>query len=178
MPRPFVEVVAMTPAELRRQHADIGLPGIVAQGNHDFVLVGAPNCWLSKEIFMRSCLESETVSNVLNDRPFTGVVCCRRYWKRNLKTVRRSGTKRGGGFVEGIHFRCQGGRVRSMVSPLRFPGSGQSKERHPGINELPHPTFRTTTLTRAEGSQLRRARDCSRRATQNGSGPRDSWMPA
>jgi hypothetical protein len=168
----------MIPAELRRQHAENGIPGVVAQCNHHFVRVGAPNLCLSTETSMRSCLESGTASNVLNDKPFTRVVCCRRYWKRNLKTVRRSGTKRGGGFVEGIHFRCQGGRDRSMVSPLSILDSDQSKERNPGINELPQPTFRTTTLTRLEGSQLRRARDCSRRATPNRSGPRDSWMAA
>jgi len=29
-------------------------------------------------------------------KPFAAAVCCRRYWRHNLKTVRRLGTKSGG----------------------------------------------------------------------------------
>ena len=137
MPKPFLEVIAMIPAELRRRRAEIGIPNVVAQGDYDFVVVGAPTWWLSTDIPMRSFLESETAAKVLEGKPFTGVVCCRRYWKHNLKTVRRLGTRRGGVFVEGIHFRYQGGQVRSLFSLLSFLGSGEYKERYHGVKIPP-----------------------------------------
>ncbi len=40
--------------------------------------------------------QSDTASRVLGGKPFAAAVCCRRYWKHNLKTVRRLGTERGG----------------------------------------------------------------------------------
>jgi hypothetical protein len=52
-------------------------------------------------------------------------VACRRYWKHNLKTMRRRATKHGGTWVDGIHFRYQGGQVRSLISYL---GSGENRE--------------------------------------------------
>ena len=51
----------------------------------------------------------------MKGKPFAAAaVCCRRYWKHNLETVRRLGTERGGVFADGIHFRYQGGQVRSQ----------------------------------------------------------------
>jgi hypothetical protein len=64
-------------------------------------------------------------------------VCCRRYWKHNLKTVRRLGTKRGGVFADGIHFRYQGGQVRSLLSLLSYLGSGEYRERYLGVKIPP-----------------------------------------
>jgi menaquinone-dependent protoporphyrinogen IX oxidase len=137
MPKPFLEVVAMIPAELRRRPAKIGIPDVVTQGEYDFVVIGAPTWWLSTDIPIRSFLESETAAKVLKGTPFTGAVCCRRYWKHNLKTVRRMGTKRGGEYVNGIHFRYQGGQVRSLFSLLSFLGSGEYKERYHGVKIPP-----------------------------------------
>ncbi len=137
MPRPFLEVVAMIPAELKRRPAKIGIPDAVTQGDYDFVVIGAPTWWLSTDIPIRSFLESDTAAKVLNGKPFTGAVCCRRYWKHNLKTVRRMGTKRGGEYVDGIHFRYQGGQVRSLFSLLSFLGTGEYKERYHGVKIPP-----------------------------------------
>ncbi|MGD0391124.1 MAG: flavodoxin family protein [Acidimicrobiales bacterium] len=137
MPKPFLEVVAMIPAELRHRPATIDIPDIVVEREHDFVLLGAPTWWLSTDIPMRSFLESDTADQVLRGKPFTGAVCCRRYWKHNLKTVRRMGTKRGGEYVDGIHFRYQGGQIRSLFSLLSFLGSGEYKERFHGVKIPP-----------------------------------------
>jgi hypothetical protein len=64
-------------------------------------------------------------------------VCCRRYWKHNLKTVRRLGTERGGVFADGIHFRYQGGQVRSLHSLLSYLGSGEYRQRYLGVKIPP-----------------------------------------
>ena len=50
MKRPFLEVVAMIPAELRRRPATIGIPAAVSEGTYDFVIVGAPTWWLSTDV--------------------------------------------------------------------------------------------------------------------------------
>jgi hypothetical protein len=69
--------------------------------------------------------------------PFAVAVCCRRYWKHNLKTVRRLGTRRGGAFADGIHFRYQGGQARSLLSLLSYLGSGEYRDRYLGIKIPP-----------------------------------------
>jgi hypothetical protein len=132
MKRPFLEVVAMIPAELRRRPATIGIPDAVSDGNYDFVVVGAPTWWLSTDVPMRSFMESPTAARLLKDKPFTGMVTCRRYWKHNIKTLRRLGTKAGGTYQDGIHFRYQGGQVRSLFSLLSYLGTGEYREKYHG----------------------------------------------
>jgi hypothetical protein len=137
MPHPFREVVGMIPAELRRRPGKIRIPEVVTEREYDFVCIGSPTWWLSTNVPIRSFLESETADRVLEGKPFAGAVACRRYWKHNLKTVRRLGTDRGGTFVEGIHFRYQGGQVRSLLSLLSYLGSGEYRERYLGVKIPP-----------------------------------------
>jgi hypothetical protein len=92
---------------------------------------GAPN------VPVRSFLQSDAASRVLGGKPFAAAVCCRRYWKHNLKTVRRLGTERGGVFADGIHFRYQEGQVRSLLSLLSYLGSGEYRERYLGVKIPP-----------------------------------------
>src|SRR6266705_2995146 len=80
MPRPFLEVVAMIPAELRRRPAKIAIPDVVTGRDYDLVCIGSPTWWLSTDVPIRSFLESDTASQVLNGKPFAAAVCCRRYW--------------------------------------------------------------------------------------------------
>lgn len=94
MPRPFLEVVAMIPAELRRRPAKIGVPAVVTERDYDLVCLGSPTWWLSTDVPVRSFLESDTAARVLNRKPFAVMVCCRRYWRHNLKTVRRRDQER------------------------------------------------------------------------------------
>jgi hypothetical protein len=137
MKRPFLEVVAMIPAELRRKPATIAIPKVVSEGAYDFIVIGAPTWWLSTDVPMRSFMESATAAEVLKAKPFTGVVTCRRYWKHNIKTVRRLGTKAGGTYSEGIHFRYQGGQLRSLCSLLSYLGTGEYRERFHGVRIPP-----------------------------------------
>jgi menaquinone-dependent protoporphyrinogen IX oxidase len=91
MPHPFRELVGMIPAESpRRRPAKIAIPGAVTDRDYDLVVIGSPTWWLSTDVPVRSFLESDTASRVLKGKPFAAAVCCRRYWKHNLKTVRSS----------------------------------------------------------------------------------------
>ncbi len=138
MPHPFRELVAMIPAESpRRRPAKIAIPDAVTERDYDLVVIGSPTWWLSTDVPVRSFLQSDAAGRVLKGKPFTAAVCCRRYWKHNLKTVRSLGTKHGGVFADGIHFRYQGGQVRSLLSLLSYLGSGEYRERFLGVRIPP-----------------------------------------
>ena len=137
MPHPFRELVGMIPAESRRRPAEIVIPDVVTEREYDLVCIGSPTWWLSTDVPIRSFLESGTASRVLSGKPFAVAVCCRRYWKHNLKTVRRLGTEHGGVFADGIHFRYQGGQVRSLLSLLSYLGSGEYRKRYLGVKIPP-----------------------------------------
>jgi hypothetical protein len=53
MPRPFLEVVGMIPAELRHRPAQIGIPGVVTEREYDLVCIGSPTWWLSTDVPIR-----------------------------------------------------------------------------------------------------------------------------
>jgi hypothetical protein len=137
MPHPLREVLAMIPAELRRRPGQIGIPDIVTEREYDLVCFGSPTWWLSTNVPIRSFLESETAARVLHGKRFTAAVPCRRYWRHNLKTVRRLGTKHGGVYVDGIGFRYQGGQVRSLLSLVSYLGSGEYREKYLGVKIPP-----------------------------------------
>jgi multimeric flavodoxin WrbA len=137
MPHPFRELVGMIPAEARRKTGEIRIPDVVTEKAYDLVWIGSPTWWLSTNMPIRSFLESETATQVLRRKRFAIAVACRRYWKHNFKTVRRLGTKCGGTFVDGIHFRYQGGQVRSLLSLLSYLGTGEYRERYLGVKIPP-----------------------------------------
>src|SRR4051794_30117116 len=137
MPHPFLEVLGMIPAEARRRPAKIGIPDTVTARKYDLVCVGSPTWWLSTNVPIRSFLESDVAAEVLGGRCFAAFVACRRYWKHNLKTVRRLGGKHGGQYVDGIHFSYEGGQVRSLLSLISYLGSGEYRERFLGVKIPP-----------------------------------------
>jgi hypothetical protein len=85
---------------------------------------------------------------VLAGKPFAGFVVCRRYWRHNLKTVRRLGSERGGEFLDGIHFRYAGGQVRSLLSLISYLGTGQYRDRYLGV-KIPRTNIRDEQLDSA-----------------------------
>ena len=111
-----------------RRPAKIAVPDVVTEREYDLVCIGSPTWWLPTNVPVRSFPQSDTASRVLKGKPFAAV-CCRRYWRHNLKTVRRLGTKQGGVFADGIHFRYQGGQIRSLLSLLSYLGSGEYRDR-------------------------------------------------
>jgi hypothetical protein len=73
----------------------------------------------------------------------------------NLRAVKKLGTKRGGRYVDGIHFSFAGGQVRSLLSLLSYFGKGENRERYLGVKIPPtnlKPDYREQT--RAFASQL------------------------
>jgi hypothetical protein len=133
MPHPFREVLGMIPAELRRRPGKIRVPDVVTKREYDLVCIGSPTWWLSTNVPIRSFLQSDIAGLVLNGKTFAAAVPCRRYWRHNLKTVRKLGTERGGTFVDGIHFRYEGGQVRSLLSLISYLGSGRYSDRYLGV---------------------------------------------
>jgi hypothetical protein len=154
MPHPFRELVGMIPAESpRRRPARIGIPDVVTEREYDLVFIGSPTWWLSTDVSVRSFLQSDTAGRVLRGKPFAAAVCCRRYWKHNLKTAKRLGTKQGGRYADGTHFRYQGGQVRSLLSLLSYLGSGEYRDRYLGV-KIPPTNFQDHHLEAARNSRI------------------------
>ena len=78
MPRPFLDVVAMIPANCGAARRRSRSPDVVTERNYDLVCIGSPTWWLSTDIPIRSFLESGTAGRVLGGKPFAAAVCCRR----------------------------------------------------------------------------------------------------
>jgi hypothetical protein len=137
MPHPYREVFGMIVPVLRKGTGQIRVPDDVTEREYDFICIGSPTWWLSTNVPIRSFLQSEAAGRVLDGKRFAVSVACRRYWKHNLKTVRRLGTERGGVFVDGIHFRYKGGQVRSLLSLISYLGSGRYSDRYLGVKIPP-----------------------------------------
>jgi hypothetical protein len=137
MPHPYREVIGMIPPEMLRKTGDIRIPDVVTEREYDFVCIASPTWWLSTNVPIRSFLESEVAGRVLKGKRFAVAVICRRYWRHNLKTVRRLATGLGGVFVDGIHFSYEGGQVRSLLSLISYLGSGKYRQRYLGVKIPP-----------------------------------------
>ena len=82
---------------------------------------------------MRSFLKSNEARKLFEGKPFAVFVVCRRYWRENLRTVRKLCEKCGGRYVGGLHVTYPGGQVRSMLSLTSFLGSGEYRDRYLGV---------------------------------------------
>lgn len=135
--KPYREMFGMIPAELRDKPVQIVIPDAVTEREYDLVVVGAPTWWLSTDVAMRTFMESSEAEKALKGKPFATVVCCRRYWKHNFKTLQRKGKKSGGVFADGIHFRYQGGQVHSLLSLLSYLSTGEYRKKYLGVKIPP-----------------------------------------
>jgi hypothetical protein len=137
MPHPYIELFGMIPPELFRTIGKIRIPAIVTELEYDFVCIASPTWWLSTNVPIRSFLESEVAGRVLKGKRFAVAVVCRRYWKNNMKTVRRLAMEHGGIFLDQIHFTYEGGQVRSLLSLCSYLGSGKYRDRYLGLKIPP-----------------------------------------
>src|SRR5207342_3287452 len=80
---------------------------------------------------------SDEARTVLEGRPFSVYVVCRRYWHWNLNEASGLGKALGGKYIEGVHFTYAGGQVRSLLSLLSYFGKGEMRERSFGIKIPP-----------------------------------------
>jgi flavodoxin len=137
MPHPYREVIGMIPPELFHSTGKIRIPDVVTEREYDLVCIGSPTWWLSTNVPIRSFLESETAARVFKGKRFAVAVICRRYWRHNLKTVRRLAMECGGVFADGIYFKYEGGQVRSLLSLCSYLGSGLYRQRYLGVKIPP-----------------------------------------
>jgi hypothetical protein len=123
--------------QLRRKTGQIEIPDEAKAGDYDLVCFGSPTWFFRTCMPLRSYLKSEEAGTVLAGKPFGAYVVCRRYWRMNLKEVRKLGTAQGGEWVDGIRFTYEGGQIRSLLSLLSYFGKGEMRERSLGIKIPP-----------------------------------------
>jgi hypothetical protein len=90
-----------------------------------------------QSIPIRSFLQSDEAARLLDGTRFGAFVVCRRYWRQNLKSVRKVGTKLGGEWVAGTHFTFAGRQIRSFLSLVSYLGAGENRERYLGLKIPP-----------------------------------------
>jgi hypothetical protein len=86
---------------------------------------------------IRSFLKSDTTRGLMEGKRFASYAVCRRYWKNNLKTVKRLGTDQGGTYVDSVHFTAAGGQVKSLMSLISYLGTGENRERSLAVKVPP-----------------------------------------
>ena len=129
----FLDVLKMLPAQTRHATGEIKIPDTVTSGHYDLVIFGSPTWWLTTSIPIRSFLKSPEADKLLSGTSFATFVVCRRYYGFNLKTVKKLGTKRGGTYLDGVHFSYQGGQIRSLMSLISYLGSGEYRAKYFGV---------------------------------------------
>lgn len=137
MKHPWLQVLRMLQAQLRRATGQIKVPAEASSGDYDLVILGSPTWWLTTSIPVRSYLKSPEGHATLDGTPFGSYVVCRRYWGNNQKTLKRLGSKAGGSWVDGHHFSYQGGQIRSLLSLVSYLGSGEYKPKYFGVKIPP-----------------------------------------
>ena len=133
MRKVWPDFLGMLPAQTIRATGDIRTPAEVRTGDYDLICIGSPTWWRTVSMPMRSFLKSHEARNLLEGKRFAVFVVCRRYWRENLKGVRKLAEKKGGRFVDSIHFGYPGGQLRSMLSLTSYLGSGEYRDRYLGI---------------------------------------------
>ena len=136
-PLPFRKLVGMLPAQARHAVGEIRVPQEVSEGQYDLICIGSPTWWLTACLPIRSFLKSPAAGPLLAGKRFTVFVVCRRYWRGSTRTVRNLGTRHGGSYVDGIHFRFAGGQVRSLVALVSYLRTGKMRERLFGVKIPP-----------------------------------------
>jgi hypothetical protein len=130
---PYLLVAGMLLPQLCHATGQIRVPDTIREGDYDLVCIGSPTWWLNPCMPIRSFLESDLAGTVLDGKRFAAIVVCHRYWKNNLATVRALGIKKGGKFVNGIHFVAAGGPIGSMLALMSYFKTGVIKDRYLGM---------------------------------------------
>jgi|SRR3954469_23857527 hypothetical protein len=133
----YLDVIRMLPAQLRRATGEIGVPPEAEGGDYDLVVIGSPTWWLTTCMPIRSYLKSDTAAKLLKGRHVAAFVVCRRYWKNNIKTVKKLAEGHGAASVETTHFVYLGDQVRSLLSLISYLGTGEYHERYLGVKIPP-----------------------------------------
>jgi menaquinone-dependent protoporphyrinogen IX oxidase len=133
----YGDVLGMAPAQLRAATGEIRIPPEAQSGEYDLICVGSPTWFFRPSVPIRSFLRSDEAGGLLDGKQFAVFVVCRRYWSINLKSVKKLATKRGGQYVDGVHFTFAGRQVRSLLALLSYLGKGENVERYLGVKIPP-----------------------------------------
>ncbi|MCH9769142.1 MAG: flavodoxin family protein [Actinomycetia bacterium] len=131
------DFLGMLPAQTLQRTGDIRTPDAVRSGDYDLICIGSPTWWSTVSMPLRSFLKSHEARNLLEGKRFAVFVVCRRKWRGNLAGVRKLAEKKGGRYLDGIHFTYPGSELSSMLSLTSYLGSGQYKDRYLGIKLPP-----------------------------------------
>ena len=132
------DLLKLLPAQLRRATGDIRIPKEVDDGDYDLVVIGSPTWWLTTCMPIRSFLKSDTAAQLLSaPQRVAAFAVCRRYWRNNLKTVKRLSTDHGAECVDTIHFVFAGGQVKSLLSLFSYLTYGENRPKYHGIKIPP-----------------------------------------
>jgi len=132
-----LDIVGMLPAQMRGATGEIQIPEEAREGDYDLICIGSPTWFFRQSVPIRSYLKSDAAARLLDGTRFTGFVVCRRYWRTNLKSVRKGGTKLGGEYIDGIHFTFAGGQIRSFMALISYFAKGENRERYLGVKIPP-----------------------------------------
>jgi len=133
----ILDIVGMLPAQIRGATGEIEIPDAAREGEYDLICVGSPTWFFRQSVPIRSYLKSDGAAQLFAGKRFTAFVVCRRYWRTNLKSVRKVGTKLGGEYVDGTHFTFAGGQIRSFMALISYFAKGENRERYLGVKIPP-----------------------------------------
>jgi menaquinone-dependent protoporphyrinogen IX oxidase len=134
---PYGDVLGMFPAQLRGATGEIVIPEEAKRDDYDLVCIGSPTWFFKPSVPIRSYLKSEEAGRVLDGTPFAIYVVCRRYWSINMKGVKKLATKRGGKYIDNLHFVYAGKQVRSFLAMMNNFKYGENREKYLGVKIPP-----------------------------------------
>jgi flavodoxin len=145
---PALRIPTMLPAQRMRKTGEIGIPQEAQRDDYDLVVIGSPTWWLTTNMPIRSYLMSAAAKTVLDGKPFAAFSVSRRYWKGNMRDVRKLGEANGGRWLGETHFVAEGGQVESMLSWLGWMKHGAAQERVFGL-QMPPPNLKPDYVQQA-----------------------------
>jgi flavodoxin len=149
MRRPMPQITHMLIPQRRRKTGEIRIPPEAQEGDYDLVVFGSPTWWLTTNMPIRSYLESPEARKVMAGKPFAAASVSRRYWKGNIKDIKKLGEGNDGRWVGETHFLVEGGQVKSMLSWLGYMKHGEPQERVFGL-KMPPPNLKTDYVSQAQ----------------------------
>jgi menaquinone-dependent protoporphyrinogen IX oxidase len=135
--RPWRDVLGMFLPQMRGATGKIEVPEEARRDDYDLICIGSPTWFFRPSVPIRSYLESEDAGPVLNGKPFAIYVVCRRYWSINMKGVRKLAKKKGGEYVDNLHFAYAGRQIRSFLALIGYFTYGENREKYAGIKIPP-----------------------------------------
>ncbi|MDM0071818.1 hypothetical protein [Variovorax sp. J31P207] len=133
----YRDIFGMVLPQFRGVTGQIRIPDEVGAGPYDLVCIASPTWWLHPCMPIRSFLESEAGRKLIGGKPCAAVAVAHRYWRDDLRILKKLIVKQGGDYLDGSHFTAGGGPVDSMLALLSYLSTGVTKERYLGFRIPP-----------------------------------------